>query len=100
MSKAQFDKVILSIDHNKFIVPKEAAMAIFELFSGHDVYKIQTWYSKDYINNREMAVPLTGDNMPSVSTLGPVQFATMRAAADAKEEQERAEQKAKKESNA
>jgi hypothetical protein len=99
MSKAQFDKVILSIDHNKFIVPKEAAMAIFELFSGHDVYKIQTWYSKDYINNREMAVPLTDGSMPSISTLGPVQFATMRAAADAKEEHDRAE-KANKEENA
>jgi ArsR family metal-binding transcriptional regulator len=100
MSKAQFDKVILSIDHNKFIVPKEAAMAIFELLSGHDVYKIQTWYSDNYMNNKEMAIPLKGDNMPSISTVGPVQFATMRANAEAKEEQERAEQRAKKEANA
>jgi hypothetical protein len=99
MSKAQFDKVILSIDHNKFIVPKEAAMAIFELLSGHDVYKIQTWYSKNYADHREMAVPLTDGNMPTISTLGPVQFATMRANAEAKEEHDRAE-RTKKEANA
>lgn len=99
MSKAQFDKVILSLGGTELIVPRDAAMAIFELFSGHDVYKIQTWYSKDYINNREMAVPLTGDNMPTIRTLGPVQFATMRANAEAKEEHDRAE-KAKKEANA
>jgi hypothetical protein len=46
-----------------------------------------------------MAVALEPEYLPTIRTLGPVQFATMRAVADAKEEHDRAE-KAKKEANA
>jgi hypothetical protein len=99
MSKAQFDKVILELGGSEFIVPKDAAMAIFELFTGHDVYKVQTWYTNNYQNNKPMAVALEPEYLPTIRTLGPVQFATMRAVADAKEEHDRAE-KAKKEANA
>lgn len=99
MSKAQFDKVILSLGGNEFIVPKDAAMAVFDLFAGHDVYKVQTWYQNNWQDNRPMAVKLELESMPTIRTLGPVQFATMRANADAKEEHDRAEA-AKKAANA
>jgi hypothetical protein len=99
MSKAQFDKVILSLGGNEFIVPKDAAMAVFDLFAGHDVYKINTWYRNNWQDNKQIALLLESESMPSISTLGPVQFATMRANADAKEEHDRAEA-AKKEANA
>jgi hypothetical protein len=91
MSKAQFDKVILSLGGNEFIVPKDAAMAVFNLFAGHDVYKVQTWYRNNWQDNRPMAMKLEPEYMPTIGTLGPVQFATMRANADAKEEHDRAE---------
>jgi hypothetical protein len=99
MSKAQFDKVILSLGGNDFIVPKDAAMAVFDLFAGHDVYKVQTWYQNNWQDNRPMAMKLEPEYMPTIRTLGPVQFATMRANADAKEEHDRAEA-AKKAANA
>lgn len=99
MSKTQFDKVILSLGGNEFIVPKDAAMAVFDLFAGHDVYKVQTWYQNNWQDNRPMAVKLELESMPTIRTLGPVQFATMRANADAKEEHDRAEA-AKKAANA
>jgi len=99
MSKAQFDKVILSLGGNEFIVPKDAAMAVFDLFSGHDVYKINTWYQNNWQDNKQMAIKLEPEYMPTIRTLGPVQFATMRANADAKEEHDRAEA-AKKAANA
>jgi hypothetical protein len=99
MSKAQFDKVILSLGGNEFIVPKDAAMAVFNLFAGHDVYKVQTWYQNNYQDNKQIALLLESESLPTIRTLGPVQFATMRANADAKEEQERAEA-AKKAANA
>lgn len=100
MSKAQFDKVILSLGGNDFIVPKDAAMAVFDLFAGHDVYKVQTWYpNNNWQDNKQMAMKMESEYMPTIRTLGPVQFATMRANADAKEEHDRAEA-AKKASNA
>jgi hypothetical protein len=99
MSKAQFDKVILSLGGNEFIVPKDAAMAVFDLFTGHDVYRVQTWYQNNWQDNRPMAMKLEPEHMPTIRTLGPVQFATMRANAEAKEEHDRAEA-AKKASNA
>jgi len=100
MSKAQFDKVILSFGGTELIVPRDAAMAVFNLFAGHDVYRVQTWYEKNYHYSKQTAVHLEDHSMPTIRTLGPVQFATMRANAEAKEEQERAEQRAKKEANA
>lgn len=99
MSKAQFDKVILSINGSDYIVPKDAAMAVFDLFAGHDIYKVHMWYQSNWQDNKQMAIKLESEYMPTIRTLGPVQFATMRANADAKEEHDRAEA-AKKASNA
>ena len=99
MSKAQFDKVILSLGGTELIVPRDAAMAVFNLFAGHDVYRVQTWYQNNYHDSKQTAVHLEDHSMPTIRTLGPVQFATMRANAEAKEEHDRAE-RAKEEANA
>ena len=92
--KPEFDLVILSgLGHRDFAVPKDAAMAIFNLFSGHDVYEI----NHDWTGNetRILARLVDSDKNPSIKTLGPVQFHQMLENQRMKDEEEEAKKKAR-----
>jgi hypothetical protein len=55
--KPEFDLVLLSgLGHRQYAVPKDAAMAIFELFAGHDVYEVENDWVGGGIGNRKLQV--------------------------------------------
>jgi hypothetical protein len=92
MSKQVFDLICLEISGNTFIVPRDAGMAVFALFSNHDVYR------KDYewrSNGSTQYASLLQDGAVKLSSIGPVEFAALRVAAEAKEQRDAAERRAK-----
>jgi hypothetical protein len=93
MSKQVFDLICLEISENTFIVPRDAGMAVFALFSNHDVYrKDYEWRSNS--GSIQYATPVQ-DGAVKLSSIGPVEFAALRAAAEAKEQRDAAERRAK-----
>jgi hypothetical protein len=94
--KPEFDLVLLSgLGHRQYAVPKDAAMAIFELFAGHDVYEIDNEWVGGSIGSRKLAKLVCADQNPQISTLGAVQFHQMLENQRMKEEEEEAKRKAK-----
>lgn len=92
--KPEFDLVILSgLGHRDYAVPKDAAMAIFNLFSGHDIYEINNHWERG--SNTTMARLVNPDNNPSIKTLGAVQFHQMLENQRMKDEEEEAKKKAR-----
>ena len=92
MSKQLFDLICLEIGGYTYIVPRDAGMAVFNLFANHDVYK------KDYewrSNGSTQYATLMRDGAVKLHSIGPVEFAALRAAAEAKEQRDAAERRAK-----
>ena len=68
-----YDAVELQIGYNKYIVPRKAAMDIFELFNGYDVYQINSRYQ----NGKDMPMARSVDEgFLSIRILNPVTFLT------------------------
>lgn len=92
--KPEFDLVILSgLGHRDYAVPKDAAMALFNLFSGHDIYEINNYWASG--SNTTMAKLVDPNNNPSIKTLGAVQFHQMLENQRMKDEEEEAKKKAR-----
>lgn len=92
--KAEFDLVMLTIGHRQYAVPRDGAMAIFSLFTGHDAYEIHNTWSGD-AGTVYLAKLMTPDQNPTIGTLGPVQFHQMLENQRMKEEEEAAKKKAR-----
>ena len=93
MSKQAFDLICLEIGGYTYIVPRDAGMAVFNLFANHDVYqKDYEWRSNGGSLNY---ATLLRDGAVKLHSIGPVEFATLRAAAEAKEQRDAAERQAK-----
>ena len=93
MSKQVFDLICLEIGNYTYIVPRDAGMAVFALFSNHDVYKKEyEWRSSNGATNY---ATLLQDGAVKLHSIGPVEFAALRAAAEAKEQRDAAERRAK-----
>lgn len=92
--KPEFDLVQLNFGWRKFAVPADAAMEIFKLFSGFDVYEIEDKWAPDG-GNRFMAKLMVVTALPTISTLGPVQFHQMLETGRIDEEEKEAKRKAK-----
>lgn len=94
--KPEFDLVILSgLGHKDFAVPKDAAMAIFNLFAGHDIYEIHNdWVGGD-VGSVLIAKLVDSDNNPTIKTLGPVRFHQALENHRVREEEKEAKRKAK-----
>ena len=91
--KPEFDLVQLNFGWRKFAVPADAAMEVFKLFSGFDVYEIEDKWTGD--GNKHMVKLLDIAALPTISTLGPVQFHQMLEAGRIDEEEKEAKRKAK-----
>lgn len=92
MSKAQFDLIRLTINGSTFIVPRDAGMAVFNLFANADVY-YQGYEWRD--GNSAHYAELVKDGAAKLESIGPVEFVKLRAEAEAKEQREEAKRKAK-----
>jgi hypothetical protein len=93
MSKQAFDLICLEIGGYTYIVPRDAGMAVFNLFANHDVYKKDyEWRSNNGSTNY---ATLLQDGAVKLHSIGPVEFAALRAAAEAKEQRDAAERRAK-----
>lgn len=94
--KPEFDLVILSgLGHRDFAVPKDAAMAIFNLFSGHDIYEINNEWVGGDVGSLLIAKLIGPDQNPTIKTLGPVQFHQALENHRAREEEKEAKKKAR-----
>lgn len=94
--KPEFDLVLLSgLGHRDFAVPKDAAMAIFNLFSGHDIYEVSSdWVGGD-VGSVQIAKLISHDQNPTIRTLGPVQFHQALENHRVREEEKEAKKKAR-----
>jgi hypothetical protein len=94
--KPEFDLVMLSgLGHRQYAVPKDAAMAIFNLFAGHDIYELNNEWVGGDVGTRHFAKLVNADQCPTIATLGPVQFHHMLENQRMKEEEEVAKKKAR-----
>jgi hypothetical protein len=92
--KPEFDLVQLNFGWRKFAVPADAAMEIFKLFSGYDVYEIDDKWVPDS-GNKRMAKLLDITALPTIATLGPVHFHQMLEMGRMDDEEKEAKRKAK-----
>lgn len=93
MSKQTFDLIRLAINGNTFIVPRDAGMAVFNLFANHDIYTQRyDWSAGGSTHYAELA----GDGAVKLESIGPVEFMKLRAEAEAKDQREEAKRKAEK----
>lgn len=88
-TKQQFDYVLMSIGYYKYAIPKEAAFKFLEMCAGTDMYK----WDDQWINSERVheAHPMSPDEMPTVSLIGPVQFHQALENYKARQERERKE---------
>ena len=94
--KPEFDLVLLSgLGHRDYAVPKDAAMAIFNLFAGHDIYEINTEWVGGDVGSVQIAKLISSDNNPTIKTLGPVRFHQALENQRVREEEKEAKKKAK-----
>lgn len=94
--KPEFDLVLLSgLGHRDFAVPKDAAMAIFNLFAGHDVYEVSSEWVGGDVGSMQIAKLIGPDQNPTIRTLGPVQFHQALENHRMREEEKEAKRKAK-----
>lgn len=94
--KPEFDLVLLSgLGHRQYAVPKDAAMAIFNLFSGHDLYEINNEWVGGDVGTRYLAKLVNPEQNPTIATLGAVQFYQMVENQRMKEEEDAAKKKAR-----
>jgi len=69
----KFDLVCLTINSQRFAMPKKAAMAFFEACCNAEIYKIDSHWSSGK-GSELHAWALTQEDMPSISAMNPVQF--------------------------
>jgi hypothetical protein len=87
MSKPPFDLIILTIHGNKFIVPRDAGMAVFSMFANNDTYKMDYQWSGGHSANY---ATLVEDGAVKLESIGPVEFMKLRAEAEAKAQRDAA----------
>ena len=94
--KPEFDLVLLSgLGHRDFAVPKDAAMAIFNLFAGHDIYEVTSEWLGGDVGSIQIAKLISSDQNPTIRTLGPAQFHQALENHRAREEEKKAKKKAR-----
>lgn len=92
MSKSPFDLIRLNINGTTLIVPRDAGMAVFNLFANHDVYRQNyEWRNGDSNHYAELA----GDGVIKLESIGPVEFIKLRAEAEAVEQRRELDRKTK-----
>lgn len=92
MSKQAFDLIRLTINSQTLIVPREAGMAVFNMFANADVYR-QSYEWKD--NGSYHYAELSTEGAVKLESIGPVEFIKLRAEAEAKEQRDAAKRKAR-----
>jgi hypothetical protein len=93
MTKQAFDLIRLNICGNTFIVPRDAGMAVFNLFANHDVYHQRyKWVSG---GDSYQYAALVEEGAVKLESIGAVEFVKLRAEAEAREQRLAAERKAK-----
>ena len=93
-TKKDFDLVQLSIGYRKFAVPKEMAMAFWELVTNAEVYQLESsWSSSSGSVCR--AKHITHEEMPSITALSSVLFHSMLANQEKWEREEAIKEAAK-----
>jgi len=92
MTKQAFDLIRLNICGNSFIVPRDAGMAVFNLFANHDVYRQQYEWASGGDGYQYAA--LVEEGAVKLESIGPVEFVKLRAEAERKVK-EAAEKRAK-----
>lgn len=91
-NKQPFDLIRLSIGGTTFIVPRDAGMAVFNLFASHDVYR----QDYDWTNGQSSYyAELSKEGVVKLESIGPVEFVKMRAEAEAREQRLATERQAK-----
>lgn len=92
-TKKEFDLVQLSMGYRKFAVPKDMAMAFWNLVANAEVYELEsTWQQNRSISR---AKHVTHEGMPSISALSSVLFHTMLANQETYEAEEAKKEAAK-----
>jgi hypothetical protein len=89
-----FDLAIISFGHKTIIVPKKAALAVFEACQGQDVYDYKTKWEEG--ESRGYVKLLDTEDMPTLRTIGPAHFYQALQNQKMLEERERAEKAMKK----
>jgi hypothetical protein len=93
MTKQAFDLIRPNICGNTFIVPRDAGMAVFNLFANHDVYHQRyEWVSG---GDSYQYAALVEEGAVKLESIGAVEFVKLRAEAEAREQRLAAERKAK-----
>jgi hypothetical protein len=92
MSKQQFDLIRLTLNGTTFLVPREAGMAVFNMFANADVYRQSyTWHSGEGYHYAE----LVEEGAAKLESLGSVEFMKLRANAERyRQDKEKAKAKA------
>lgn len=91
-SKQPFDLIRLTICHNTFIVPRDAGVAVFNMFANADVYR----QGYEWVNGGSLQyAELSTEGAVKLESIGPVEFLKLRAEAEAKEQRDEAKRKAK-----
>lgn len=91
-SKQPFDLIRLTLNNQTLIVPRDAGVAMFNMFANADIYKQDyTWDNGSGVHYAE----LVGDGAVKLESIGPVEFMKLRAEAEAKQQREEAKRKAK-----
>lgn len=91
-NKQAFDLIRLNICGNTFIVPRDAGMAVFNLFANHDVYRQQFHWATG--GESYQYAEIADDGAVKLESIGPVEFVKLRAEAERKVRED-AERKAK-----
>ena len=68
----KYDYVVLSLGYTKFVVPRKAAFALFDLFQGKELYKYDTEYEKN--KSHVLIKELEEAHYPEITALSPVTF--------------------------
>lgn len=91
-SKQPFDLIRLTINGQTLIVPRDAGMAVFNMFANADIYRQDyTWDTGSTVHYAE----LVNDGAVKLESIGPVEFMKLRAEAEAKQQRDEAKRKAK-----
>lgn len=86
-SKQPFDLIRLTINGQTLIVPRDAGMAVFNMFANNDIYKIDYQWSG---NSSANYATLVEDGAVKLESIGPVEFMKLRAEAEAKAQRDAA----------
>jgi CRISPR/Cas system-associated protein Cas10 (large subunit of type III CRISPR-Cas system) len=91
--KETFNHIILKFGWQDFLVPKEAALKIFELLTGKNIFEYRTQWEEQ--KNIPYIKPLDNEQMPKLTILDPCTFHAGILNQEEKDKKEAAERKAK-----